>query len=149
MNNIPMNFQFTQSFQPHYGPGVDSASNRNEYQEYFWVVKGGLLARKAHDLTAICEPIIQKMWEPRCLIPLWASTACCRDNCTSTDIMKLCPSIWLEQLIKPRKTSSKDSRCLLRYLNRAPPNTRSDYYRHASLLYRLISMNGWIRRWSS
>jgi hypothetical protein len=23
----------TESFQPHYGPGVDSASNRNEYQE--------------------------------------------------------------------------------------------------------------------
>jgi hypothetical protein len=26
-------FQLTQSFQTHYGPGVDSASNRNEYQE--------------------------------------------------------------------------------------------------------------------
>jgi hypothetical protein len=25
-------FSLTQSFQPHYGPGVDSASNRNEYQ---------------------------------------------------------------------------------------------------------------------
>jgi len=25
----------TQSFRPHYGPRVDSASNRNEYQEYF------------------------------------------------------------------------------------------------------------------
>ena len=24
---------------PHYGPGVDSASNRNEYQEYFLRVK--------------------------------------------------------------------------------------------------------------
>jgi len=23
------------SFQSHYGPGVDSASNRNEYQKYF------------------------------------------------------------------------------------------------------------------
>ena len=23
------------SFRPHYGPGVDSAPNRNEYQEYF------------------------------------------------------------------------------------------------------------------
>ena len=29
----------TQSFRPHYGPGVDSASNRNEYQEYFLGVK--------------------------------------------------------------------------------------------------------------
>ena len=27
------------SFWPHYGPGVDSASNRNEYQEYFLGVK--------------------------------------------------------------------------------------------------------------
>jgi hypothetical protein len=27
---------FFQSFQPHYGPGVDSASNRNEYQESSW-----------------------------------------------------------------------------------------------------------------
>jgi len=33
------NFSFTQSFQPHYGPGVDSASNKNEYQEYFLGVK--------------------------------------------------------------------------------------------------------------
>jgi len=29
------------SFRPHYGPGVDSASNRNEYQEYFLGSKGG------------------------------------------------------------------------------------------------------------
>jgi hypothetical protein len=28
-------FQFTKSFQPHYGPGVESASNRNEYQLVF------------------------------------------------------------------------------------------------------------------
>jgi hypothetical protein len=34
-------FQFTQSFQPHCGPGVDTACNRNEYQEYSWGVKGG------------------------------------------------------------------------------------------------------------
>jgi len=27
------------SFRPHYGPGVDSASNRNEYQEYVLGVK--------------------------------------------------------------------------------------------------------------
>jgi len=35
------NFSLTQSFQQHYGPGVDSASNRNEYQEYFLWVKAG------------------------------------------------------------------------------------------------------------
>ena len=31
----------TWSFRPHYGPGVDSVSNRNEYQEYFLGGKGG------------------------------------------------------------------------------------------------------------
>ena len=30
------------SFRSHYGPGVDSACNRNEYQEYFLGGKGGL-----------------------------------------------------------------------------------------------------------
>jgi len=33
------------SFRSHYGPGVDSASNRNEYQEYFLGVKGGRYVR--------------------------------------------------------------------------------------------------------
>jgi len=33
------NFSLT-SFRPHYGPGVDSACNRNAYQEYFLVLKG-------------------------------------------------------------------------------------------------------------
>jgi hypothetical protein len=33
------NFSLTYSFQPHYGPGVDSASNRNEYQKYFLELK--------------------------------------------------------------------------------------------------------------
>jgi len=33
------------SFRSHYGPGVDPASNRNEYQEYFLVVKSGRCVR--------------------------------------------------------------------------------------------------------
>ena len=33
------NYSVTQSFRSHYGPGVDSASNRNEYQVYFLGVK--------------------------------------------------------------------------------------------------------------
>jgi len=32
-------FTDIKSFLSHYGPGVDSASNRNEYQEYFLGVK--------------------------------------------------------------------------------------------------------------
>jgi len=30
---------FFVDIQPHYGPGIDSASNGNEYQEYFLGVK--------------------------------------------------------------------------------------------------------------
>jgi hypothetical protein len=33
------NFSITYSFRSHYGPGVDSTSNRNEYQVYFLGVK--------------------------------------------------------------------------------------------------------------
>jgi hypothetical protein len=32
---VSLEFSFTQTFRPHYGPGVDSASNRTEYQKYF------------------------------------------------------------------------------------------------------------------
>jgi len=32
-------FTDIESFRSHYGPGVDSVSNRNEYQEYFLGVK--------------------------------------------------------------------------------------------------------------
>ena len=34
------NSSLTKSFLPHYGPVVDSASNRNEYLEYFLGGKG-------------------------------------------------------------------------------------------------------------
>jgi len=33
------NFSLTKSFRSHYGPGVHSPSNINEYQEYFMGVK--------------------------------------------------------------------------------------------------------------
>jgi hypothetical protein len=38
-------FQFTYQFQQQYGPGVDSASSRNEYHESSWRVKGGRRVR--------------------------------------------------------------------------------------------------------
>jgi hypothetical protein len=41
---VPMRWIFS-SFQPHYGPGVDSASNINEYQEDSWGVKRGRSVR--------------------------------------------------------------------------------------------------------
>jgi hypothetical protein len=48
-------------------------------------VKGGRPARKASNLTAICEPIIYKMWKPRRLTTLWASKASYRDSFTFSD----------------------------------------------------------------
>ena len=41
------------SFRSHYGPGVDSASDRNEYQEYFRGGKGGRCIR----LTTYHHPV--------------------------------------------------------------------------------------------
>jgi hypothetical protein len=41
------------SFRSHYGPGVDSASNRNEYQQYFLGGKGGRCVR----LTTYHHPV--------------------------------------------------------------------------------------------
>jgi hypothetical protein len=48
-------FQFTYSFQLRYGPGVYSAFNRNEHQEYYWEAHP---ANKADNLSAICELIV-------------------------------------------------------------------------------------------
>jgi hypothetical protein len=42
-------------------------------------VKGGRRVR-LDNLTAICEPIVYKMWEPRRLTTQWASMACYRDS---------------------------------------------------------------------
>jgi hypothetical protein len=49
---VLMRWNFS-SFQPHCGPGVDSASNRNEYQEPSWGVKGGRRVR----LTTLPSPV--------------------------------------------------------------------------------------------
>ena len=51
----------TQSFRPHYIPGIDSASLRNEYQEYFLGRKGGrcvglILPPSCADCLEIWEP---------------------------------------------------------------------------------------------
>jgi len=35
------NFPLTLSFRPHYGPGVDTDSKKNECQKYFLADKGG------------------------------------------------------------------------------------------------------------
>jgi hypothetical protein len=40
----------------------------------------GRPARNADNHTAICQPIIWKMWEPRCLTIVWNSIVCYRDS---------------------------------------------------------------------
>jgi len=45
----------TKSFRSHYGPGVDLASNRNEYQEYF--LGYGRPVRKADNLPPSCAVV--------------------------------------------------------------------------------------------
>jgi hypothetical protein len=50
--------------------------------------------RKADNLTAICEPIVWKMWEPRRLTTLWASAACYWDSFTFNSYecqIQICP----------------------------------------------------------
>jgi hypothetical protein len=57
------NFSLTQSFRPHYGPEDDSASNRNEYQEYFPGGKGGPCVELT-TLPPSCADCLD-IWEPQ------------------------------------------------------------------------------------
>jgi hypothetical protein len=54
-NEVVGFFRFTSSYQPHCGPGVYSASDKSTRN-----LSGGKRrpARKADNLTAICEPIV-------------------------------------------------------------------------------------------
>jgi hypothetical protein len=49
----------------------------------------GLPARKADNLTAICEPSVQKMWKLRRLTNQWASTACYSASFTCLPLHKI------------------------------------------------------------
>jgi hypothetical protein len=53
----------------------------------------GRPGRKADNLIDMCEPIVYKMWEPRRLTSLWASTACniCRRAFSHGKIIKEIP----------------------------------------------------------
>jgi len=51
---VPLQFFIDiKSFRSHYGPGVDSTSNRNEYQEHFLGGKGGRCVK----LTTYHHPV--------------------------------------------------------------------------------------------
>jgi hypothetical protein len=56
------NFSLT-SFRPHYDPGVDSASNRIEYHEYFLGAKGGQCVRLT-TLPPSCADC-HEIWKPQ------------------------------------------------------------------------------------
>jgi hypothetical protein len=51
-------------------------------------------ALKADNLTAVCEPIVYKMWEPRRLTILWASTVCYKDSFTFLETLLSSAYTW-------------------------------------------------------
>jgi hypothetical protein len=53
----PMDFLVDFNFQPRYGPGVNSASNRSGNEKSSWGCKERS-ASESDDLTAICELIV-------------------------------------------------------------------------------------------
>ena len=57
------NFFIDIILRPHYGPGVDAASNRKEYQEYFLGGKGG----RCVGLTTLPPSYADclEIWEPQ------------------------------------------------------------------------------------
>jgi hypothetical protein len=59
-----------------------STQSLTEMSARYLPVGKGRPARKADNLTAICETTVYKTWEPLRLTPLWASTACYRINFT-------------------------------------------------------------------
>jgi hypothetical protein len=65
---VPLEISLTKSFRPHFGPGVDPASNRNGYQEYLLEGKGN----RCLELTtlALHVPIVLKSGNLKFLVPL-------------------------------------------------------------------------------
>ena len=67
---VSLQYLLTLSFRPHYGSGVASASNGNEYKEYFLGVKAA--GAKADNLTAIMCRLTRNLGAST----LWSPVAC-------------------------------------------------------------------------
>ena len=77
---VLLEFFIDPTFRPHYGPGVDSALNKNEYQEYFLGGEGG----RSVGLTTLplsCADC-HEIWEPQLPGILSACPGLYRDCCT-------------------------------------------------------------------
>jgi hypothetical protein len=74
-------FSLAKLFRPHYSPGVDSASNRNEYQKYFVRGKGGRSVWLTYHFQ---ESIVLKSGNLNLLEPSRPVQACTRIALTST-----------------------------------------------------------------
>jgi hypothetical protein len=62
-------FSLTKSFRPHYGREVDTASNRNEYQEYLLGGKGGRYVRLTTLPPSYADCL--EIWQPQTSETLW------------------------------------------------------------------------------
>jgi hypothetical protein len=108
------NFSLTKSFWLHYGPGpgVDSASNRNEYQEYFLGRKGGwCIGLKT--LPTLCVKCLE-IWEPQPPGTLRACSGLSRDCFTffflhsNIKILHFCQGLYTkEQYAKRTRLSAR------------------------------------------
>jgi len=67
MASLFLHFSYFESFRSHHGPGVDSASNRNEYQEHFLGDKFGRCVRLT-TLSPSCA-VVMKSGNPNFLEP--------------------------------------------------------------------------------
>jgi hypothetical protein len=73
-------FNLPNPFNDTMAPGFIQPLIEMSTRIYFWSKTRP--ARKADNLTAICERIVYKIWDPRHIINLYASTACYRDSFT-------------------------------------------------------------------
>jgi len=78
------------SFRSHYGPGVDSASNRNEYRDYFLVGKDGRCVRLT-TLPPSCS-VVTNSWSLNFQEPSGPVQAC---NGTALPFLRRIFEVWL------------------------------------------------------